>query len=277
MSLAIPYRDNSRTPLAFGLSALLHGLVAGALAAFFLAHPTPEILSSQFMELVAVPSTSDVVSDAATSTPADSSINVPNLSALANSKPAEPIQQNLPPSNEPPQPTPRPSTSKPVVTRVPGPRANLSPGTVSYADWLKTHPSATTSTRGTPRTIPNVAVDVSGLTKRLDQMGNRAGTASHSGQTSTAANGSSDDYDAKLIKRVNDVFAPPQGNDGLSADISLTIAPDGSIMDKKLIRSSGNDIFDNAVQLALARLSNVDPPPDGKQITRLFTIVPKRP
>jgi outer membrane biosynthesis protein TonB len=280
MNLAIPYQDHSRTPMAFVLSVLLHGLLAGVLAAFFFIRPAPKINSTDVMELVAGPSTTDVPDDAPASNPADSSLSVPNLSSLENTKTSQPIVQ---PSSPPSEPPPTPNTAKPpppaVMAPGSGPRATPPTKIINWADWIKKHLPARSGQRATttPTTVPKVGVDPSGIEKNLQNLGNRSGAPSHTGQTMSGANGSSDDYEARLIQRVHDAFSPPQGYDGLSAEISLTIAADGSIVRKEFIRPSGTEAFDNAVRRTLNLLTNVDPPPDGKEITRVFHLVPKTP
>ncbi len=270
MSLAIPYRDHSRTPQAFVLSVLLHALLAGALAAFFLTHPATKPISSHVIELVAGPPATDTANDEPASNSSEAPLTVSNLSSPEASKPTDAVPQTTESTQTTPQQSP-----KTVVTRGPGPRANPQAKIVPYSEWLKEHPSTTRSTRGATTPIPHVGIDPGVIANRLQQWGNRATRGGHAGPATTGENGSSDDYDNKLIQSVYAVFAPPQGYAGLSAGIRLVIAPDGSVTEKQLTRSSGNDIFDNAVRLALERLTNVEPPPEHEQIIRDFILVPK--
>ncbi len=305
MSHAIPIRDDSRTPLAFVLSAFMHALLVGAVLAVFLWHPQPKDYTPQVFELLAGPPTADNSNESSQSSAGDTAMSMPDIATPPTPAPEQPIQQTQQtpveqtpiaqqPTAVPPKPTPatapksasRQSSARSTVAPKPATtsRAATTPKTMSYSEWVKTHPAASSATtsssssataRATGRPVPRVGVNVGGIVNNLQRLGNRADSTTTGAQMAAGQNGTSDDYEAMLRKRVYDAFAPPPGYEGYSAQIRLTIAADGTITDKQLIRKSGNDIFDNAVRKALDLLTHVDPPPEGAEIVRDFVLVPK--
>jgi TonB family protein len=137
--------------------------------------------------------------------------------------------------------------------------------------FQQSHP-ANTSATATPRRgpVPNVGINTSSIVNALNNGGR--GSANHS-----ASSGNSDDYVAKLIQRLHDALNLPGGVSGLSADVSLKIAADGTVITAQMVRPSGNDQFDAAVQDALRRITYVDPPPGKQEVTYLFTYEPSGP
>jgi TonB family protein len=153
----------------------------------------------------------------------------------------------------------------------PKPPASTSKAT-DLKSFQQSHPAANPATTATVRrgTAPNVGVNVTNLVNTLNQGGRGAAHP-------TASSGTSDDYVKKLIARLHDALKLPGGISGLSADVSLKIAADGTVVSAVLERASGNDQFDAAVQTALQEITQVEPPPGGKEVTYLFTYVPPAP
>jgi TonB family protein len=278
MALSLPYREESRSPLAFSLSVLLHGLAAALLVAFLWNRPTPPPPPPpKVFELVAGPPEDSPPTDSAV--PSDQSLQGLTATAFANLPTVPRVE---PPAPAVPEVKPEPAPVK-AVTAITTPDAKAGPKTLAnpskmtdLASFLKNHPAANPSTTAPARRgpAPNVGVNVGNIVTSLNRGGQGAG---HSANASSGASGTSDDYVAKLIARLQEAFALPGGISGLSADVRLTIAADGTVVSAVLVRSSGNDEFDAAVRAALQRLTHVEPPPGGQEVTYPFTYRPDGP
>jgi TonB family protein len=92
-------------------------------------------------------------------------------------------------------------------------------------------------------------------------------TGSNEGTSSTATTG--DEYATKIHNAIKKNWSAPSGllNDaqlaGLSADVRMQIADDGTIENPKLQKSSGNDLFDDSCMQAVRATGKVPPPPAG--------------
>lgn len=294
MSLALTYRDESRAPLAFSMSVLLHGLLAALLAAFVLYHPAPPPVPHSIFHLVAGPPASGNTGNNSSPGPADQSpglfspIKTPTPQPPTPEPAPAPQPQNVtptPPTPPPPKPPANPRSTVPVSPRGTT-RAATTAKTMSYADWMKKQQAATPSTaRGSAsatRPLPKVGVDVSGIVDNINGIASRSGrgAARAGGATAQAGsgdNGTSDDYNDRLVKLVHDAFIAPPASTGLSATIRLVIGADGNIISKHILVSSGDDRFDSAVRQALARVSYAGVPPGGEQVTRDLVLVPESP
>ncbi|HVU37349.1 MAG TPA: cell envelope integrity protein TolA [Opitutales bacterium] len=301
MSYALTYREESRAPLAFSLSVLLHGLLAALLVALVLFHPAPPPVPHSIFHLVAGPPSSGATGNNSSPGPADQSaglfspIKMPTPPPAAPEPAPAPQPQNVtpmpptptPPAPTPPQPrpTPSPRSTAPVSPRGTTRAAATSNKIMSAADWLKQQQSKSSPTRGpstATRAIPKVGVDVSGIVDNINGIASRSGRgATRAGgatsQTGSGDNGTSDDYNDRLIKMVHDAFVAPPASTGLSATIRLVIGADGNIISKHILVSSGDDRFDSAVRQALARVSYAGVPPGGEQVTRDLVLVPETP
>ena len=272
MTLAMPYRDDSRSTLAFSLAVLLHVLLGVAVLGFFLFKPAPQPEQHKVFELVAAPPSDSATDEAAAPGP-------PNFSLPNPTTPAAPS----PPQPEAAQPAPavvnQPVPPKPALTHastvVPKPAANQPPLT-DYQKFLQQHKVSNSPAAATGRPVPTVGVNVNSIVKNL-QTANSGANGQARGRANAASSAEVQDYLSKLIVRLQEAFVPPGGVSGLSADIHLVIGPDGSLVMKVLTRSSGNAEFDDAVRQALRLLTNVDPPPGGVQVSYAFTFTPAGP
>ena len=83
-----------------------------------------------------------------------------------------------------------------------------------------------------------------------------------------------DAYFAFLKQKLHDNFIPPEGvSDKLEPKVELYLAADGSLSHVRIVRSSGNPAFDQAVLEAFSRTHGIGPRPDGRgeTITILFS------
>lgn len=294
MSLAIPYRDQSRTPLAFGLSVLLHGLLAGSLLAFFFLNATHKVVPPHTFELVSGPPSADPPGPSSASPgpllklPSVTMQSVPQPPAPTPPQPVEQVQpaqvqptQAAPVAQTPP-PKPTPVTQAKPITRGPTPSPAKQPKVMSLAEWQKMQGiTSTQAARPATRAVPKVGVSTDGIVDNLNKLSSGGGSTSRSsnatGRAGSGENGTSDDYFARVIQQIRAVFVAPPAIDGLSATFRLVIAADGTVLSARIIQTSPDSRFNAAVTAALARLKNVGPPPDGEQLTQDFKFVPSTP
>jgi outer membrane biosynthesis protein TonB len=278
MTLAMPYRDDSRTTLAFSLAVVLHVLLGLAVVGFFLFKPAPEPMQSKVFELVAAPPSDSPTDQQAA--PGPPNFSLPKLTAPSNPSPPQPAE----PTPAPPMPTPAPAVAKPspkpapTLTHsapvVPKPTANQTPQ-IGYQQFLKEHhlTNPPASPQATGRPVPRVGVNIGSIEKDLQTAANGANGPTR-GRANVTTSAEAQDYLDKLIARLQEAFVPPGGVSGLSAEIFLEIGPNGELVKKYLSHSSGNAVFDEAVKAALQSLTNVDPPPGGGQVHYTFTFTP---
>ncbi len=290
MNYAIPYRDHSRAPLAFGLSALLHGLLVGALLAFFFAQTSTPPVNAHTFELVSGPSAADSPGPVSTPGPL---ITVPAMRSVPTPPAPTPVEATPAPQPDPAPPPPKPT---PVTSTPPRPTPPISPrgatpapkqpNVMSAAEWQKRQgiTAATTPNRSASRPVPKVGVSTDGIMDNLNKLASGSGSTTRTGPAGNAGNksnlgnnGESDDYFARVIQQIRAVFVAPPAVDGLSATFRLVIGADGTVISAHLLQRSPDDRFNAAVNAALARLKNVGPPPGGEQLTKDFRFVPSTP
>jgi TonB family protein len=264
-------RDSERTPLAFGLAVGLHVLVAIYLMFYFWTHRAPMTMATeQVFELVSSPSSASASSPSPNPAPtpshASASITAPPLPPIAKMPPLPPPPHNTPSTPSPPKPVPPPPPTPTAMTQTTTTPATTKP--MTYAQYLMEHPLSTAPTQPshaqtTPRAVPKVGLSDASILNQLTKME----ASSPSAQTGPAGKASTSDYIASLRARLQAAYESPPGlNDpSLSALVQITIDADGRVTGRRLVKSSGNAAYDEAVVEALARVTSVDPPPGGAQ------------
>jgi len=255
-------RDDTRTPLAMGLAVALHVLVAVVLLVYFWKARAPMMAASEHVfELVTTPSPTPDNAPASSGAPAPA-IRVPTLPSITKMPPLPPASKSSPvpvkttPPPVPPQPVPATQTTPKMETI-----------DQFHEKYSQPAASSTPARATTARAVPVVRVDDSQIQKNLQNIGTSAGSvtdAAHSGQ---ASSGVTNDYLAGLVARLQAAYeSPPELLDAdLAAEVEITIAADGKVIGRRLTKTSGNPVFDAAVEAALARVTMVDPPPNGEQ------------
>ena len=103
--------------------------------------------------------------------------------------------------------------------------------------------------------------------ENLRRMAGMAGTTGSPNATGDAlrASGPSPSYGGRIIARVkpNIVFNPDDVSGNPVAEVEVRTAPDGKIMSRKLIKSSGNKAWDEAVIKALDKTDTLPRDTDG--------------
>ena len=101
----------------------------------------------------------------------------------------------------------------------------------------------------------------------LRRMAGMAGATGSPNATGDAlrASGPSPSYGGRIIARVkpNIVFNPDDVSGNPVAEVEVRTAPDGKIMSRKLIKSSGNKAWDEAVIKALDKTDTLPRDTDG--------------
>jgi colicin import membrane protein len=258
----------ARSPTAFFLSLLLHGMVVTAIVvmAFVVQQHTPPPV--HVFELVAGPPT-DLT---ATAAPALGSpegtvdVKIPEPPAPR----AEPVMEEpAPPSkSETARHTSRSETAAASATKAP----SLKESRLSYDQYVKKYgkpaPSKAGGSSGTPRVAAVPQIKTKGIPDGVnggssDSKGGGGGTA-----LTTAQHSALDGYIARLVAALRQNHEKPPGlSDMLFADVEFLIAADGTISRVQIVRSSGNTDFDLSCLEAFKRMGSVGPKPDGKSDT----------
>ncbi|MDP1692672.1 MAG: cell envelope integrity protein TolA [Burkholderiaceae bacterium] len=101
----------------------------------------------------------------------------------------------------------------------------------------------------------------------LKRMLGQAGATGHPAATGTAARdaGPSASYAGKIMARVlPNIVLPDEVPKGTRAEVEVRTAPDGAIVGRRLVKSSGNKAWDEAVLRALDRTETLPRDVDGR-------------
>jgi colicin import membrane protein len=78
-----------------------------------------------------------------------------------------------------------------------------------------------------------------------------------------------DEYKAKIMDKIRrNIVQPPDVPDNVRAEFSVTLLPGGSVLPPRLIKSSGNTAYDNAVERAILKSDPLPLPPDVQLFNR---------
>lgn len=78
-----------------------------------------------------------------------------------------------------------------------------------------------------------------------------------------------DEYTAKIMAKVKrNIVMPANVADDARAEFSVTLLPGGDVLQVKLLRASGNERYDNAVERAILKSDPLPLPPDVKLFNR---------
>jgi colicin import membrane protein len=114
---------------------------------------------------------------------------------------------------------------------------------------------------------------------RKENMKRIAGLAGASGNENATGNamkasGPSDSYGGRIRARVkpNITFDPSSISGNPAAEVEVRCAPDGTIVSKKLVKSSGNSAWDNAVLKAIDKTEILPRDTDGRVHSPLLLV-----
>ncbi len=293
---------NNRAPSAFLLSAILHGLVVALLLFLSYAMREREVETPKIFELVAGAGDNYGATEApALGSPTGVKFEAPEAPVAPPSPTPEPEPSPITPAPPEPAPTPVAPAPTPVKpTQVVKPKPVPKPVdmaklvtriTQKRADNIKKKIEKDQKA-AEDRAAKEAALDAKRMTKaEFDRM-NR-GSAARPGPTKIDAEGIaggvmggstnnktggaggkaltreqmdlSDAYIAMLIQRLRQAHQKPDGlSDLLNTKVSFRLNADGSVSDVRIVRSSGNNDYDNSVLAAFRKVRLPTPPANLK-------------
>jgi colicin import membrane protein len=109
--------------------------------------------------------------------------------------------------------------------------------------------------------------------KRIEGLAGASGNENATG-TAMKASGPSDSYGGRIRARVkpNITFDPSAISGNPAAEVEVRCAPDGTIVSKKLVKSSGNSAWDNAVLKAIDKTEILPRDTDGRVHSPLLLV-----
>lgn len=109
--------------------------------------------------------------------------------------------------------------------------------------------------------------------KRIAGMAGASGNENATG-TALKASGPSDSYGGRIRARIkpNITFDPSSVSGNPAAEVEVRCAPDGTIVSKKLVKSSGNAAWDNAVLKAIDKTEILPRDTDGRVHSPLLLV-----
>jgi len=112
--------------------------------------------------------------------------------------------------------------------------------------------------------------------ENMKRMAGMAGASGNENATGTAlkASGPSDSYGGRIRARIkpNITFDPSSVAGNPAAEVEVRCAPDGTIVSKKLVKSSGNAAWDNAVLKAIDKTEILPRDTDGRVHSPLLLV-----
>ncbi len=219
--------------------------------------------------------------------PSAPSIRRPEVAPLPPQALPQPRPEPPPPAMPAPVPapapapaTPPPATPPPAVVVAPKPPPAPSPERTSYEQFRKDNPlpkapppqptPAPARPAAPPASPPTLSVDAD---RRAAQLSSRldATSSNASGGVSSAEQAALVRYLDRLQARIEANWKRPAMPAGYTAEISLTVQPDGSITGVQLLRTNAPEAFVNTVVQAAVSVVPLGPPPHGKELRARFT------
>ena len=112
--------------------------------------------------------------------------------------------------------------------------------------------------------------------ENMKRIAGLAGASGNENATGTAmkASGPSDSYGGRIRARVkpNITFDPSAVSGNPAAEVEVRCAPDGTIVSRKLVKSSGNSAWDNAVLKAIDKTEILPRDTDGRVHSPLLLV-----
>lgn len=145
---------------------------------------------------------------------------------------------------------------------------------MSYQDYLKKNPLPKTSPGAPARKAANVPrIDAKGIAAGV-KGGSTANTRGGGGGKALTREEQSqlNTYISFLLNALKEAHEPPPGvSDQMEAKVTFDITANGSILNPRISKSSGDREFDQSVIAAFRRVKSIGPTPDGKADTWTVT------
>lgn len=306
---AVGAMNNSRSPNAFLLSVILHGLIVALVFLLSYSLQDHEVETTKIFDLVQAPGDNYAATEApALGSPTGIKVDFPQVPVVTPSPAPEPDPTPVapaPPDPAPPtpvepadivkpKPVPRPVDSSKMakmVTRITQKRAENIKKKIEKeqkaAEERAAKEAALNAKRMTkeefdrlnhggaskPGPIKTSKIDADGIANGVVGGSTNNKTGGAGGKALTREQMAlSDAYIAILIQRLREAHQKPEGlSDLLQTKASFRLNPDGSISDVKIIHSSGNNDYDNSVLAAFRRVRLPTPPANLKTDVYIVT------
>jgi len=185
-------------------------------------------------------------------------------------KPPEPKPE--PPKPEP-EPEPKPEPKPPEPEPEPEPEPKPEPARISYEEFVKKFGRPEPTSRpprprpAEPVPVPDIRVDSSAFDNLL-----AASDRSLAAGMSAAEQRVLMTYGEALVARLNAAWIRPPSLAGrdLHADVSFRLGRDGTLSGARIVRSSGNALFDDSILQVFRTVRRVQRPP--AQAVRTYEI-----
>ncbi|MGF1453440.1 MAG: TonB C-terminal domain-containing protein [Opitutales bacterium] len=248
-------------------AAVIHAvaLLALILSAWLPSLSPPEPEPVVFELALDAPVAREIQTPAAPPSPPRPSIRAPEIPAPADiplPPPPQPEPQPVePPPIEPPPPEP---ASTPESVRKPEPKR------VSYSDFIQSNPLPKPKPEpAAPAHRPRPQLDTSAARERLEALEGSAASAARA--STNAEQAALSRYLDRLQARIEATWDKPPLAPGPSAEIALTVLPDGRIVQVRLLRKDAPEAFVDSVIAAARNVPPIGPTPTGQSVPARFT------
>ena len=240
---------------SFAFSALLHASAVGVLLVLMLrVHPEPALEKPFIVDVGSWPVVRET-SGAPTGSPAITFMPV---------KVIAPVRPQQPDTIEPSRPERVQATHPRVSTRAPETVRPTTSRPTTIAEHRRLHPTQATTSSSSRPSAGSAKINMNEVLASA-----RPGTA----QSAPAVDGGQvASYWERLVAQLRALHEKPAGlDDGLQARVEFTIRADGTVGDVRILKSSGNEVFDASVVAAFRRLGGLGVPPAGSTGTQQIT------
>lgn len=178
--------------------------------------------------------------------------------------PKQPEPKKLEPKPEPPQPEPKPKQKKPEPAKSePKPEPKRPEPMVKEEDFVRL-----AQERLRQQQAPAPARD--SVAERLQALAERRSAGAPSGPSDAARASYIDAVRAKIRTHI---VVPPGISGNPEAVFDVTQLPDGSVVDVRLVRSSGVGVLDQALERAIRAASPLPTPPNPRLFERQLRLI----
>ena len=169
--------------------------------------------------------------------------------------PPEPVQEKVKPDIALPEKKPKPEVVKPKPEAKP-----------------KSEPKPEPKSRAKPesRQVKKLSAKEEAQLWANAQPGRSSPSKSNAQTEQDAVTGKTvDEYTAKIASKIRrNIVMPPNVAPDAQAEFSVTLLPGGSVLNARLVKSSGNAAYDNAVERAILKSDPLPLPSDAGMFSR---------
>ncbi len=179
--------------------------------------------------------------------------------------PEEALRASRPKPNPEPKPKPEPKPEPKPPPPEPKPEPKPEAQRISFEDFVRKHgrPEPTRRTpppapQANPVEVPEIRVDTSSLDNLLAASDRNLAAGLSAAEQRVIVS-----YGEALVARLNAAWIRPPSLAGrdLRADVSFRVNRDGTLTNARIVRSSGNSLFDDSILAVFRSVRTVDRPP----------------